>query len=66
MHVIWETRLLGSVARKWPGLKSLIAVHRQRQLNGQSEGSEEWHYYISSLDARRTARQIAGYIRGHL
>jgi predicted transposase YbfD/YdcC len=27
--------------------------------------SKEWHYYISSLDARRTARQMADYVRGH-
>jgi predicted transposase YbfD/YdcC len=34
-----------------------------RELNGQL--STEWHYYISSLDARRSARQFADYIRGH-
>jgi predicted transposase YbfD/YdcC len=63
MHVIWDVSILGTLADKWPGLRSLIAVQRVRQLNEQT--STEWHYYISSLDARRTARQIAGYIRGH-
>jgi predicted transposase YbfD/YdcC len=65
VHVVWDTGILGTLAKRWPGLKSIIAVHRQRQLNGQADSSSEWHYYISSLDARRTARQIADYIRGH-
>jgi predicted transposase YbfD/YdcC len=63
VQVIWDVSILGSIAGKWPGLKSIIAVHRVRELDGHT--SSEWHYYISSLDARRTARQIAGYIRGH-
>jgi predicted transposase YbfD/YdcC len=63
VHVIWDVSILGSIAHKWPGLKSIIAVKRVRQVNEHT--STEWHYYISSLDARRTARQIAGYIRGH-
>jgi predicted transposase YbfD/YdcC len=63
VHVIWEVSILGSLADKWPGLRSIIAVQRVRQLNEHT--STEWYYYISSLDARRTARQIAGYVRGH-
>lgn len=63
VHVIWDVEILGSIAGKWPGLKSIIAVQRLRQLNGRS--GAEWHYYISSLDARRSARQISDYIRGH-
>lgn len=63
VHVIWDTSILGSIANRWPGLRSIIAVHRVRELDGHS--SREWHYYISSLDARRTARQITEYIRGH-
>lgn len=63
VHVIWDVSILGAIAGKWPGLKSIIAVHRTRELNGQT--SSEWHYYISSLDARRSARQIGDYIRGH-
>lgn len=61
--VCWEVHLLGELAKQWPGLRSLIAVQRTRQHLGKT--SSEWHYYISSLDARRTARQFAGYIRGH-
>jgi predicted transposase YbfD/YdcC len=66
LHVCWGVKALGSlgsIARKWPGLKSIIALHRERDVDGSV--SSEWHYYISSLDARRTARQIADYIRGH-
>lgn len=65
VHVVWDTSILGPIADKWPDLKCIIAVRRQRQLHGQTRGSDEWHYYISSLDARRTARQIAAYVRGH-
>ena len=63
VHAIWDVSILGSIAGRWPGLKCIIAVHRVRELDGHT--SSEWHYYISSLDARRTARQIADYIRGH-
>ena len=63
VHVIQEVKILGAIAKKWPGLKSIAAVERRREINGQV--STEWHYYISSLDARRTARQFADYIRGH-
>ena len=63
VQVIWDVKILGVIAKKWPGLKSIIAVHRVRELDGHV--SDEWHYYIASLDARRSARQIAGYIRGH-
>ena len=63
VHAIWDVSILGSIADRWPGLKCIIAVHRVRELDGHT--SSEWHYYISSLDARRTARQIAQYIRGH-
>jgi predicted transposase YbfD/YdcC len=63
VQVIWDVQILGSIADKWPELKSIIAVQRVRQLNAHT--STEWHYYISSLDARRSARQIADYIRGH-
>jgi predicted transposase YbfD/YdcC len=63
VHVTWNVEILGSIAEKWPDLKSIIAVQRERQINGHT--SNEWHYYISSLDARRTARQVADYVRGH-
>jgi predicted transposase YbfD/YdcC len=59
----WDVHLLGEVARDWPALRCMVAVEREREING--EKTVERHYYISSLDARRTARQLAGYIRGH-
>ncbi len=40
-----------------------IAVHRERETNGRQ--SNQWQYYIGSLDRRRTAREIADYVRGH-
>jgi predicted transposase YbfD/YdcC len=61
--VCWEVSLLGDLAGQWPGLRSLIHVERTREVNGKT--SVELHYYISSLDGRHTARQLAGYIRGH-
>ena len=63
VYVTWDVAILGEIAKKWPGLKSIVAVERTREMNGHR--SSEWHYYISSLDARRTARQFADYIRGH-
>jgi predicted transposase YbfD/YdcC len=48
---------------KVPGLRSMIMVQRIRRIGDKV--STEWAYYISSLDARRTAQQFAGYIRGH-
>jgi predicted transposase YbfD/YdcC len=61
--VTWDVQFLGKIGQKWPGLKSLAVVDSRRQINGQI--SSERHYYISSLDARRSARQFAEYIRGH-
>lgn len=63
--VCWEVDLLlgEELAGQWPGLRCLILVERTREVRGQS--SVELSYYISSLDGRRTARQLAGYIRGH-
>lgn len=63
LWVCWDVELLGALAKDWPGLRSLIMVQRTRQINGKS--STEWAYYISSLDARRTAQQFAGYVRDH-
>jgi predicted transposase YbfD/YdcC len=63
VQVTWDVRWLGKIALKWPGLKSIAVVDRMRDVDGTI--SRERHYYISSLDARRTARQFAGYIRGH-
>jgi predicted transposase YbfD/YdcC len=63
LHVSWDVQFLGKIARQWPGLASIAVVDSVREVNGQR--STERHYYISSLDARRTARQFASYIRGH-
>lgn len=62
--VCWNAALLlGALAKDWPDLRSLIMVERRRDVDGKV--STERAYYISSLDGRRTARQLAGYIRGH-
>jgi len=61
--VIWNTEHLGELAANWPGLKSLILVESTRQTAGKI--SVEKHYYISSLDGRKSARQFLAYIRGH-
>jgi len=61
--VIWDPQLLGTIAKDWPGLKSLVMVERTREVNGQV--STERHYYISSLNARRSAAQFLHYTRGH-
>jgi predicted transposase YbfD/YdcC len=61
--VLWDVEHLGALAKQWPGLKSVALVERTREVNGKI--STEKHYYISSLDGRRTARQFLGYVRGH-
>lgn len=63
VDVVWDTRLLGPLASRWPGLRCLIAVQATREIKGKL--SRQTHYYISSLDRRHTARQIAGWVRGH-
>jgi predicted transposase YbfD/YdcC len=62
--VLWNTEFLGPIAKEWPGLKSIVMIERTRQVNGAGT-SKEVHYYISSLDGRRSARQFLDYIRGH-
>jgi predicted transposase YbfD/YdcC len=59
----WDVELLGDLARNWPGLKSMLMVERTRTANGKT--SVERHYYIASLDARRSAKRLAEYVRGH-
>jgi predicted transposase YbfD/YdcC len=65
LWVCWdvETLLGEALAAQWPGLRCLIMVRRKRGVDGVV--SEERAYYISSLDKRRTAKQLAGYVRGH-
>jgi predicted transposase YbfD/YdcC len=61
--VLWDVTHLGSIAREWPVLKSVALVERTREVNGHV--STEKHYYIASLDGRKTARQFLEYVRGH-
>jgi len=61
--VLWNPEHLGALAKNWPGLKSLVMVERTREVNGKT--TTEYHYYISSLDARRGAGQFLYYTRGH-
>lgn len=61
--VLWDVSHLGPIAQEWPGLRSLVMVERTREVHGKV--STELHYYISSLDARRSAGQFLAYTRGH-
>ena len=61
--VVWDVQHLGTLAHDWPDLACVALVERTRELHGQV--STEKHYYISSLDRRRTARQFLDYVRGH-
>jgi predicted transposase YbfD/YdcC len=61
--VTWDVHYLGDLARQWPGLRSIVMVERVRDVDGNL--STECHYYISSLDRRRSAQRFAYYIRGH-
>jgi len=62
--VLWNVEHLGPIAGEWPGLRSIVMVERTREvINGKK--STELHYYISSLDARRTAGQMLEHTRGH-
>jgi predicted transposase YbfD/YdcC len=61
--VTWDVQHLGEVAQLWPGLRSVALVERTRQIGAQV--TTEKHYYIASLDRRKTARQFLEYSRGH-
>jgi predicted transposase YbfD/YdcC len=63
LWVCWDVELLGALTEQWPGLKTMVAIDRTREHNGQS--STQRHYYISSLDKRTKAPRLAGYVRGH-
>jgi predicted transposase YbfD/YdcC len=64
LWVCWDVKvLLGELAQGWPGLKSLVAIQRTRELNGKT--SVERHFYISSVNKRTKAQRMAGYVRGH-
>lgn len=61
--VVWDVQHLGAVGQLWPGLKSVALVERTRRVG--EKVSVERHYYISTLDRRKTARQFLEYSRGH-
>jgi predicted transposase YbfD/YdcC len=45
----------------WQDARAVVVVGRERELNGRNASTT--HYYVTSLDA--TARELAGYVRGH-
>ena len=61
--VTWDVKHLGALAKTWPGLKSVALVERTRKIGDHT--SVERHYYIATLDGRKTARQFLEYSRGH-
>jgi len=63
LWVTWEVNHLGDLAKLWPGLKSVALVERTRRIGG--EVSVQKHYYISTLDGRKSARQFLELSRGH-
>jgi predicted transposase YbfD/YdcC len=60
----WSTHDLLTIpdANKWPSLKSVTMIERERESNGKVE--VERHYYISSR-SRAGARWLSERIRGH-
>jgi predicted transposase YbfD/YdcC len=65
--VLWDVQYLGNLVQDWPGLKSVARVERKREVPGPEglKTSTEYHYYIATLDQRKTARQFLAYSRGH-
>ena len=63
IHVIWDVKHLGDLAKQWPGLRSLVMIEATREVNEKT--SVEKHYYISSLDRRHKAETILARARGH-
>jgi predicted transposase YbfD/YdcC len=61
--VVRDVQHLGATGKLWPELRSVALVERTRIVGGQS--STEKHYYISSLDGRKSARQMLAYSREH-
>jgi predicted transposase YbfD/YdcC len=61
---IWATTEIQWFAEKgkWKNLRSLIRVQAKRTVNGET--SNEYRYYISSLEADNASRLLS-YIRGH-
>ena len=63
VHVLWDVRHLGKLAREWPGLKSVVLVESTREVNAKI--SVERHYFISSLNQRYKPETFLKHIRGH-
>jgi predicted transposase YbfD/YdcC len=61
---VWSSTDLSTIpdAKKWPSLKSITLVQREREVDGNVE--VERHYYISSR-SRAGARWLSERIRGH-
>jgi Transposase len=61
---VWNSHDLSTIpeASKWPSLKSVTLIEREREANGKVE--VERHYYISSR-SRAGARWLSERIRGH-
>lgn len=71
MREAWAMALPRSLRglKDWPGLRTLLLVHRTRQVQGQTQ-SEEWHLYVSDMapDARLLARAVRAHwgVENHL
>jgi predicted transposase YbfD/YdcC len=63
IHVLWDVRHLGPLAKEWPGLKSVVLVESTREVGVKT--SVERHYFISSLDRRHKPETFLKHIRGH-
>lgn len=65
--VLWDLKLLGELARQWPGLKSFAWLERTREVPGPKglKVSTEHQYYLLTMDARSNARTIRSYTRDH-
>lgn len=63
IHVLFDIRHLGPLAREWPGLKSVVMVEATREIG--TKRSVENHYYLSTLDRRHKPETVLGHIRGH-
>lgn len=63
---VWTTADLSRIkeAAKWPGLRSITMVERERQVGSGDETTYEQHYFISS-HARKGAKAMGTMIRAH-
>jgi len=61
--VVWDVKHLGAVGKLWAGLRSCVLVERTRRVG--EHVSVERHYYISSLNKHKKAKQFLAYSRGH-